>query len=89
MHNHWVNDRKRAGYTPEIEVTDNSVSKEIRETLLMNITSFITAHLPNLFAVMHVNDQDYTGRPTLSFTMDTPSSTVLARVTGMEYSKEE
>jgi len=89
MHAHWVNDRKRAGYTSEIELTDKSVSKEIRETLLINVTSFITAHLPNLFAVMHVNDQDYTGHHTLSFTMDTPSSTVLARVTGMEYSREE
>jgi len=28
MHGHCVNDRRRAGYTPEIELTDKVVSKE-------------------------------------------------------------
>jgi len=89
MHRYWVNDRKRAGYTPEIEVTDSSVAKGDRVTIQTNITSFITEHLSNLSAVMHVDDQAYSGQHTLSFTMDTPISTVLARVTGMEYSMSE
>jgi len=89
MHTHWVNDRKRAGYTPEIEVTDTNVAKEDRESLQPKISSFVTAHLSNLSAVLHVDDQKYSGSEVLSFTMDTPKRTVIARVTGMEYSSEE
>lgn len=89
MHMYWVNDRKRAGYTPEIELTDSYVEKEDRGKLQANITSFITAHLADLSAVMHVDDQNWSGRESLSFTMDTPKRTVLARVTGMEYSNQE
>lgn len=70
-------------------MTDTSVSKENRGIVQTNVASFITAHLYDLFAVMHVEDQKYMGRNIFSFTMDTQSNTVLARVTGMEYSKKE
>jgi len=89
MHTYWVSDRKRAGYTPEIEVTDAELAKEDRYTLQTNITAFIAAHLSNLSAVLHVDDYNWSGRDGLSFTMDTPKGTVLARVTGMEYSIKE